>query len=390
MEYQNRIHRNFLKLRINNSIRIGDRIQAQTFQKQYRPRVFMWYDPDRQIHTSSGLIDANLIQYHAKLIDGGDGRKFRSTPAFQRRAPSIDEINRITISDVRSQAGEKFEDDFRTTTEEEQEEEDAHQNNDEAAAADTSYLLTPMYNDLLESVSATESGGDIHIQNNRVNAKQPHRRQKFECPHCPKVYQALFSLKRHQRKHDKELQSPPDDNHEAAVAAKRNNRRRERAQYICSDSGCDKVFGSIAQLRRHCREHEPIHKCPECGKKFQLLHDYSWHVIECTAERDCQREKESLANGGKIKFAARRLRSQCSSIKTGDDDGNSSVFTDTNNSLYSQKQKYIKIWRSNNPAANKKLAVAERRGRSTSSDRSSIVDRYDASESEFSHGLNTK
>lgn len=395
LEYQSRIHRNFLKLRINNCIRIGDRQRAQSFQRQFRPRVCVWYDTDRRIHTSSSRVDSNLIQYHERLIHkfdidgsgaggddvvvgGDDDVKFRGAPPPAssinhppRRAPSMEEVNRITISDVRSQVGD---DDFRTTTDEEEY---------DAAAADTSYLLTPMYNDLLENASATESGGEIHIQNKMVDAMR--QRKQFYCQHCPKVYTASRSLKRHQRKHDKELQSPPQAEQARAAA----ERLRERAQCLCPHPGCeDKVFGTMAQLRRHCREHEPIHKCPECGQSFRLLHDYSWHLIQCTARRDCQREKESLATGEKIPFAARRLRSQCSSNdgeRSDNYSSNSSVCTDTDNSLFSQKQNFVKIWRSNNPAAGNARSA---RSSSPFSDSSSVtmMDRYDASESEFSDG----
>lgn len=128
-------------------------------------------------------------------------------------------------------------------------------------------LLEPMFQ-TSENALDTESGGNIHVQNDAIAARRKQTEPtSYQCQHCNRVYRRSNAWRKHLRTHQVTDQRKPIS---------------EKPKHKCSD--CNQEFESVTVLRKHSIVHEKQFICKFCGELFRLMHDYSWHIICCEAK----------------------------------------------------------------------------------------------------------
>lgn len=331
LEFQNRTRRNIMKLRLNHCIKIGDFKRVKRYQKQSSSNIDLFNGTHTPL--SDECINADIIRNHEQLLY------------------SVVEDNdpKIIISDVRTEVIPDLDkylsycdtDDTTTTDKQEQRNVMTAEENP-IDRLEQSGLLEPMFQ-TSENVSDTESGGNIHVQNDEITARQQRAFNKFSCNFCPKVYRKLHFMKKHMRKHQ----------------SQKRNENRIKAKYICHVTECQEVFDSMHLLRKHCLTHDKILKCPACPETFVLHHDYSWHVVQCQAVQESVEADNNKNTDSQVSNGGRRTRSQClalsihniiskNNVDNAENDDDQSVIsfaTDRTDPMFHEKQSYINNWK---------------------------------------------
>ena len=206
-------------------------------------------------------------------------------------------------------------------------------------------LLEPMFQ-TSESALDTESGGNIHTQNEAINARRKHNENlTYQCQHCNKIYRKAHVWRKHLRSHQIIDQRKTN----AATAAAAGEKRKHK----CPD--CSQDFDTLNVLKKHSIVHEKCYSCNICGDTFRLVHDFSWHMISCEAKTSATTETTHSAR--------RRTRSQgrplsmVIPLRQGFDDDDDdcmdsvsrapsrcSVDSTQTDSLYNEKIEVVKLW----------------------------------------------
>lgn len=129
-------------------------------------------------------------------------------------------------------------------------------------------LLEPMFQ-TSENVNETESGGNIHTQNEVLSARRKQTEPpSYQCQYCNKVYRQANAWRKHVRTHQ--------------VTAEQRKSVSQKPKHKCPD--CNQEFESLTVLRKHSIVHEKRFVCKTCGEFFRIKHDYTWHTVCCEAK----------------------------------------------------------------------------------------------------------
>lgn len=137
---------------------------------------------------------------------------------------------------------------------------------DSAHSLDDSGLLEPMFQ-RTENLRDTESGGNIHMENEQNAARGP-----TKCMFCSKVYKKPAFMVKHLRKHWK-------------LNRLKKLATRPGKTYVCKVNSCDEQFNTLGARRKHHKDHKDVFECPVCNKMFLNANELCWHGIVCNAER---------------------------------------------------------------------------------------------------------
>lgn len=132
---------------------------------------------------------------------------------------------------------------------------------------DESGLLEPMFQ-MSENLCDTESGGNIHTENELNAAQLPSR-----CMYCPKIYYRPHNLARHTRKHLK------------LIRTLNKKKPAEEKIFTCDVDNCNENFTTLKAIRKHYKTHCKKFICPGCSKEFVNWNDMTWHIIVCKATK---------------------------------------------------------------------------------------------------------
>lgn len=217
-------------------------------------------------------------------------------------------------------------------------------------------LLEPMFQ-TSENAHDTESGGNIHAQNEAISARRKYNDgTQLQCEYCNKVYRKASAWRKHIRTHL--LEQRKSTTNGTTLMASGNNgtigsnsvnsetiTNVEKRKYKCTK--CSQQFDTMHVLRKHGIAHEQRFNCDLCDASFRLEHDYTWHRICCDA-------KNSISDS-MVHSLRRRTRSQGQPRNNATSSGKNeidnrsessrySVNSTQSDSMYNEKIEVVKSW----------------------------------------------
>lgn len=211
----------------------------------------------------------------------------------------------------------------------------------EASTSASAELLEPMFQ-TSENANETESGGNIHVQNEALSA----RRKKndpisYKCPHCNKVYRQAAAWRRHIRTHQ---------------GADQRKSINQKPKFKCPN--CTQEFESLAVLNKHSILHAPKFVCEDCHHSTTLEYVHSWHRVQCAAESLAlnvtvadtpNRRTRSQGRPDKPASVAGRDGAPTRRAATNEDDNtsrssHSSLHSTQSDSMYDERIAVVQMW----------------------------------------------
>lgn len=327
LEFQRCIVRNMLNHRIRYYYNIGDRANVLKYQTECK-----------SFQTKCMTLPSGVSE---SFFNDSSLTRLLRNPTVQKSAAFLPDriVNNDTagliISDVRTEELPQEPD----STGDEIDEMDVQPHTSDYGETSTTSgveLLEPMFQ-TSEHAHETESGGNIHAQNEVLSARRKQTEPiSYQCQYCNKVYRQANAWRKHTRTHQVTDQRKPIS---------------QKPKHKCPD--CNQEFESLTVLRKHSIVHEKRFICKTCGELFRIQHDYTWHTVCCEAkstalEASDEPRRRTRSQGRPSVLGSMVRRSNGARANALNDAASStsrcSVDSTRADSMYNERIEVVKLW----------------------------------------------